>query len=386
MALLSARRVVPCPAALGRAIASALMLVLAVGLASHVHASRIKDIAAVEGIRPNQLSGYGIVVGLQGTGDGQQAIFTIQSILNMLRRRGVVVTVDPRQVRVKNAAAVLVTASLPPFARSGDRIDVQVSSLGDAKSLRGGTLIATPLLGGDSAVYAVAQGSVSLGGGFSVAASGASETIGHPTSGTIPEGALVEREVPVELGSDGRLRFSLHLPDVSTAANMARTINASMPMPWVATAIDPKTVELRSVEPGPIPAMALLAQVETLDVPTDRRARIVINERTGTVIMGSDVRIAPVAIAHGTLQIEIQTQYGVSQPGPFSEGETVVVPESQIVANEGRKNSLAVLETGVTLGKLVAGLNTLGVTPQDLIAVLQAIQAAGALEGEIEMM
>ncbi len=361
-------------------------LVLLPAAAGVAESARIKDIAAVEGIRSNQLSGYGIVVGLQGTGDGQQAVFTIQSILNMLRRRGVLVQVDPRQVRVKNAAAVLVTASLPPFARSGDRIDIQVSSLGDAKSLRGGTLISTPLLGGDDLVYAVAQGAVSLGGGFSVAASGSSETIGHPTAGTIPEGALVERQVPVDLGQDGRLLFSLHMPDVTTAARMAGTINRHISMPWVATALDPKTVEVRSVEPGPIPAMQLLAQIEKLEVATDRRARIVINERTGTIVMGSDIRLAPVAIAHGTLQIEIQTQFGVSQPAPFSEGETVVVPDSQIVAEGGHRNSLAVLKSGVTLGELVAGLNTLGVTPQDLIAVLQGIQASGALDGEIEMM
>lgn len=359
---------------------------IALCLASTAEAARIKDIVAVEGIRPNQLSGYGVVVGLQGTGDGQQSLFTVQSILSMLRRRGVLVTVDPRQVRVKNAAAVVVTAQLPPFARSGDRIDVQVSSIGDAKSLRGGTLISTPLYGGDEQVYAVAQGSVSLGGGFSVAAVGAEETIGHPTAGMIPDGAIVEREVPVALAPDGSLQLSLHQPDITTAMRVAEAINHRLSISAVAEAIDPKTVELHLAGKGSVDAMAVLSRIEQLVVTTDRPARIVINERTGTIIMGHNVRVAPVAVAHGTLQIEIKTDFGVSQPGAFSEGRTVVVPDSQIVAQEGRRDNVAVLEPGVSLGELVAGLNSLGVTPQDLIAVLEAIQAAGALEAELEMM
>lgn len=350
--------------------------------------ARLKDIASVVGIRPNQLSGYGIVVGLEGTGDGQQAAFTVQSILSMLRRRGVLIQLDPRQVRVKNAAAVIVTAELPPFARSGDKIDLQVSSLGDATSLRGGTLISTPLFGGDSQVYAVAQGPVSLGGGFSASAAGASETSGHPTAGFIPDGALVERDVQVDLGVGGRLEISLHEPDITTAKRVASAINARIPNSAFAEAIDPKTVELRLADPegGGFATMSLLEKIETLTVDVDRAAKIIVNERTGTVIVGQDVRIAPVAIAHGTLQIVVKTDYGVSQPGPFSDGQTVVVPDSQIVAQEGKAGSLAVLKAGVTLGDLVGALNALGVTPQDLIAVLSAIQAAGALEAELEMM
>lgn len=366
--------------------AGAILAAVVLLSASSAGAARIKDISDVEGIRPNQLYGYGIVVGLQGTGDGQQALFTIQSILSMLRRRGVLITVDPRQIRVKNAAAVLVTAQLPPFARSGNRIDVQVSSIGDSESLRGGTLISTPLIGGDQQVYAVAQGAVSLGGGFAVAAAGASETIGHPTAGTIPDGALVEREVPVELAPDGILRLSLHEPDITTANRMAAVINGRIAASAVANAVDPKTVELVLAGEGSLDAMAVLDRIESLQVAVDRAARIVVNERTGTIIMGSNVRIAPVAISHGTLQIEVKTQFGVSQPAPFSEGETVVVPDSTIVASEGRQNSVAVLDSAVTLGELVGGLNTLGVTPQDLIAVLEAIQAAGALEAELELM
>ncbi|HZR84512.1 MAG TPA: flagellar basal body P-ring protein FlgI [Candidatus Binatia bacterium] len=348
-------------------------------------ASRIKDIAFVEGIRPNQLTGYGVVVGLQGTGDGQQALFTIQSILNMLRRQGVLITVDPRQIRVKNAAAVLVTASLPPFARSGDRIDVQVSSLGDAKSLRGGTLISTPLAGGDQQVYAVAQGPVSLGGGFSTSAPGASVSSGQVTAGVIPSGAIVERAVPADFAADGRLRLSLHRPDITTATRVASAIAASTRAP--AEAVNPKTIEVQLEGGGALEAMQLLTRIETIDVVADTAARIIVNERTGTVIIGQDVRVKPVAVAHGSLQVEVKTDYGVSQPAPFSGGQTVIVPDSQIVTQEGQKSSLAIISRGgVSLGQLVGNLNALGVTPQDLIAVLEAIQSAGALEAELEMM
>jgi flagellar P-ring protein FlgI len=372
--------------ALGHGARLAIAVALVLGAAAPGECARLKDIAEVVGIRPNQLSGYGIVVGLEGTGDGQQAAFTIQSILSMLRRRGVLIQLDPRQVRVKNAAAVIVTAELPPFARSGDRIDLQVSSLGDATSLRGGTLISTPLFGGDSQVYAVAQGPVSLGGGFSASAAGASEVSGHPTAGFIPDGALVERDVQVDLGAGGRLEISLHEPDITTAKRVASAINARIPNSAFAEAIDPKTIELRLADGGSFQAMSLLEKIETLTVDVDRSAKIIVNERTGTVIVGQDVRIAPVAIAHGTLQIVVKTDYGVSQPGPFSDGQTVVVPDSTIVAQEGKAGGLALLKAGVTLGDLVGALNALGVTPQDLIAVLSAIQAAGALEAELEMM
>ncbi len=371
----------------GARLALAACLALAAVLlgSGEAKATRIKDIALVEGIRPNQLSGYGVVVGLEGTGDGQQALFTIQSILSMLRRRGVLITVDPKQIRVKNAAAVLVTASLPPFARSGDRIDVQVSSIGDAKSLRGGTLISAPLFGGDQQVYAVAQGAVSLGGGFAVATAGASAVSGHPTAGIVPDGALVEREVPAEIAPEGMLRLSLHRPDITTATRVAQTIN--LETKGMAEAVNPKTIEVLLGEgAGQQEAMRLLSKIESLEIAPDSRARIVVNERTGTVIIGQDVRIAPVAIAHGTLQIEIKTDFGVSQPAPFSGGETVVVPDSTIVAKEGQKGSIALLRPGVSLGQLVGGLNSLGVTPQDLIAVLEAIQAAGALEAELVIM
>ena len=365
---------------------AAAVLLFGALLAQPAAAARIKDIASVEGVRGNQLSGYGVVVGLDGTGDGQQSIFTVQSILSMLRRRGVTVTVDPRQVRVKNAAAVVVTATLPPFSRSGNRVDVQLSSIGDAKSLQGGTLIMTPLFGGDQQVYAVAQGPISLGGGFSASAPGASTTSGHPTVGVISGGALVEREVPVELGADGLVRLSLHEADFTTATRMTSAVNDFLRSDAASTR-DPATVEVR-LEPqsSPEQVMLLLANIEKLNVVPDRRARVIVNERTGTVIMGEDVRIAPVGIAHGTLQVTVKVDLGVSQPAPFSEGQTVVVPDSTVHVQEGEAERLNLFKGGVSLRELVNGLNSLGITPQDLIAVLQAIKSAGALDADLEIM
>jgi len=366
---------------------SILLLVAALAVVPRAAtAARIKDIASVEGVRGNQLTGYGIVVGLDGSGDGQQSIFTVQSILSMLRRRGVDISVDPRQVRVKNAAAVVVTATLPPFARSGNRVDVQLSSIGDAKSLRGGTLVMTPLFGGDQQVYAVAQGGVSIGGGFTASAPGASTTSGHPTVGIITGGALVEREVPVALGVDGVVRLSLHEADFTTATRMAAVVNDFLGL-GAASALDPATVEVR-LEPQSSPEhiVALLAGIETLNVVPDRRARVIVNERTGTVIMGEDVRIAPVGIAHGSLQVTVKVDLGVSQPAPFSQGQTVVVPDSTVQVKEGDVERLNLFKGGVSLRDLVQGLNALGVTPQDLIAVLQAIKSAGALDADLEIM
>jgi flagellar P-ring protein precursor FlgI len=371
-----------------RALGVIVIAVLAlVGAAvPSAHAARIKDIAQVEGVRGNQLTGYGVVVGLDGTGDGQQSILTVQSILSMLRRRGVLVSIDPRQVRVKNAAAVVVTATLPPFSRSGNRIDVQLSSIGDAESLRGGTLIMTPLFGGDQQVYAVAQGPVSLGGGFTASAPGASATSGHPTVGVVTGGALVEREVPVDLRGDGLVRLSLHEADFTTATRMARVVNEFLGT-GAASAIDPATVAVQLEQNASTEqVMALLAGIETLDVVPDRRARVIVNERTGTVIMGEDVRIAPVGIAHGSLQVTVKVDLGVSQPAPFSEGQTVVVPDSTVQVQEGQAERISLLKGGVSLRDLVAGLNSLGITPQDLIAVLQAIKSSGALDADLEIM
>jgi len=368
-------------------IAMAVLVALCLGGGARpASAARIKDIANVEGVRGNQLTGYGVVVGLNGTGDGQQSIFTVQSILSMLRRRGVTVSVDPRQVKVDNAAAVVVTATLPPFSRSGNRVDVQISSIGDAESLRGGTLVMTPLFGGDQQVYAVAQGGVSLGGGFSASAPGASSTSGHPTVGVITGGAVVEREVPVNLGSDGAVRLSLHEADFTTATRMARVVNDFLGNAAAST-LDSGTVEVQ-LEPQASheQIVTLLAGIETLDVTPDRRARVIVNERTGTVVMGEEVRIAPVGIAHGSLQVTVKVDLGVSQPAPFSAGRTVVVPDSTVQVQEGEVERLSLFKGGVSLRELVGGLNALGITPQDLIAVLQAIKSAGALDAELEIM
>jgi flagellar P-ring protein precursor FlgI len=346
------------------------------------YGARVKDIASIEGVRPNQLWGYGIIAGLTGTGDSQQSIFTVQSVLNMLRRKGLTLNVNPRQLQIKNVAAVGVTATVPPFARQGTRIDAQLSSLGDAKSLQGGTLLLTPLFGADGQVYAVAQGAVSLGGGFSARAAGATAQKSHATVAFLSQGALVEREVPVSLGDGGSLTLALHRPDFTTAGRLASAINDSLGRA-AARPLDPGTVAV-AVDREDVVATA--TRIEQLDVKPDETARVLLNERTGTVIIGSDVRIMPVAIAHGSLNVTVKTDFGVSQPAPFSQGETVVVPDSTLKVEEGAKQNLVVLRAGVNLGDLVSALNALGVTPQDLIAILQAVKAAGALEAELELM
>jgi flagellar P-ring protein precursor FlgI len=378
MALLMPRRPAWSKVALGA-------LVVISALAAPALAARIKDIATIEGVRQNQLNGYGLVAGLTGTGDSQQAIFTVQSVLNMLKRRGLTLNIDPRQLQIKNVASVSVTALLPPFAREGSRIDVQVSSLGDAKSLQGGTLILTPLFAPDGHVYAVAQGPISIGGGFSVSAPGATARKSFLTTAVVPGGALVEREVPVPLGAGGVLTVALHQPDFTTAARLASAVNTSFGRA-VARPIDGGTVAITIEHASPATAFATATAIEQIEVTPDTTARIVLNERTGTVIIGSDVHVMPVAIAHGSLNVTVKTDFGVSQPAPFSNGQTVVVPDSTVKVEEGPKQNLLLLRPGVSLGQLVAGLNALGVTPQDLIAILQAVKAAGALEADLELM
>jgi flagellar P-ring protein precursor FlgI len=358
------------------------VLVAALALPPGTRAARLKDIATIEGVRENQLSGYGLVVGLNGTGDGQQAVFTEQSIANMLRRRGVTLT---KSLQVKNVAAVIVTASLPPFARQGTRMDVQVSSLGDAKSIQGGTLVDTPLFGGDGQVYAVAQGAVSIGGGFAAHAAGATATKSHPTAGIVTDGALVERDVPVTLGAGGVLMVALRKPDFTTAQRLADAVNGNLGRP-AARPVDAGTVSVLLPQNEPNAAVDTATAIEAVQVTPDAPARVVLNERTGTVIMGSAVRVAPVAIAHGSLNVTVKTDFGVSQPAPFSNGQTVVIPDSTVSVDEGPKRNLMLLPSAVSLGELVGGLNALGVTPQDLIAILEAIKAAGALEADLELM
>jgi flagellar P-ring protein precursor FlgI len=362
-----------------------LVALLLAAFSAPATAARLKDIAAIEGVRENQLSGYGLVAGLNGTGDSQQSIFTVQSVLNMLRRQGLTLNVNPRQLQLKNVAAVSLTAVLPPFARQGSRIDVQVASLGDAKNLQGGTLLQTPLFGNDGQVYAVAQGSLSLGGGFSAKAAGATAQKSHPTVAILPGGALIEREVPVALGEHGVLTLALHRPDFTTAGRVAAAVNEALGRD-AARPLDAGTIAVALGDSGPGQAVSTATAIEQVEVMPDTAARVLMNERTGTVIIGSDVRVMPVAIAHGSLNVTVKTDFGVSQPAPLSNGETVVIPDTALHVEEGAKQNLIILQPGVNLGELVAGLNALGVTPQDLIAILQAIRAAGALQADMELM
>jgi flagellar P-ring protein precursor FlgI len=343
---------------------------------------RIKDIADVEGVRDNQLVGYGLVVGLNGTGDRlRSAVFTRQSLVGMLERLGVNTRDNERQLDTRNVAAVMVTANLPAFARPGSRIDISVSALGDATNLTGGTLLVTPLLGADGEVYAVAQGAVATGAISARGASGSSVTRGVPTAGRIANGAIVEREVPFTLGSRDRVRLSLRNPDLTTARRIATAINRAARR-QVATASDPRTVTVALDGRDPV---AFLTDIEQLRIEPDQVARVIIEEASGTIVMGAQVRVSTVAIAQGNLTIRITETPQVSQPNPLAGGDTVVVPRSQIEVDDQRERRVGVLPGAVTLQDLVRGLNSLGVGPRDLITILQAIKAAGALQADLEL-
>lgn len=363
-----------------RAVFMALCLGLLVP--NEAGAARIKDIAFVDGVRPNQLVGYGLVVGLSGTGDKSSAVYTTQSIANMLNKMGL--KFDPSAIKVKNTAAVLITSELPPFAKPGMKIDVLVSSLGDATSLQGGTLIATPLKGHDGNVYSVAQGALALAG-FSAGTQGAKVTKNHQTAGKIPNGAIIEREVPLALSGRQDLFLSLRSPDFTTARNVADAINKNFSSN-VAEAVDAGSVRLLVPAPGAAGGVVgFISRVEGIDVLSDSVTKVVVNERTGTVVMGENVKISTVAVSHGDISIEIKTQFLISQPNSFSKrGETVVVPYEEVGVEE-QKARLVVLPESVTLGEVVRALNLVGVTPRDLVAILQAIKAAGALQAELEI-
>lgn len=352
-------------------------------LAPAAQAARIKDIVAVEGIRENILIGYGLVVGLDGTGDRlRNNRFTEESLISFLERQGV--NTRGTELRSRNVAAVTITAKLPSFSRSGSTIDVNISAMGDARSLLGGTLLATALTGADGNVYAVAQGPVTIGG-FS--AEGDAETVSKavPTNGYIANGAIVEREIDFTLNEMQTVRLALRNPDVSTSSNVAQAINLNMG-PSTARVEDPGTVTLVVPPSYQGNVMGLLAAVEKLDVDTDQPARIIIDEATGTIVMGENVRIDTVAVAQGNLVVRVQETPQVSQPNPFApEGaETVVVPRTEIEVTEGEENKMTILEGGATLRDLVNGLNSLGVGPRDMITILQTIKAAGALQANIE--
>jgi len=338
--------------------------------------SRIKDIADFENIRTNQLVGYGLVVGLAGTGDKiRNAPFTEESMQGMLERMGI--NIRGADMKVQNVAAVVVTATMPAFARAGSRVDVLVSAIGDASSLQGGMLIVSSLRGLDGEVYAVAQGPIAVSG-FKAQGAGASITRGVATHGHIAEGGIIEREVAFKLNSMNVLNLALRNPDFTTARHIAEAINRAIPN--CAEMLDPGTVQIKANGE----AMAqVLSRIENLEVQVDQLARVVIDESSGTVVMGQDIRISPVAIAQGALTITVSENSIVSQPNPLAAGETVVLPATQITVDDGQGKKLAVLDQGDSLRSLVKGLNALGVSPRDLISILASIKAAGALQAEV---
>lgn len=341
--------------------------------------ARIKDIVDIDGVRGNDLLGYGLVVGLNNTGDSlRNSPFTEDAIVNLLERLGVNVTGE--QIRARNVAAVLVTASLPPFARAGSQIDVTVSAIGDAKSLLGGTLVMTPLNAADGQIYAVAQGAILASG---IVASGEAETVtqGVPTAGVIPSGARVEREVTFDFTQMRDIRLGLRNPDFTTAARIEAVINRDVGVK-VARMVDSGTVELDLARVGIDDPARLMAQIENLEVATSTKARVVVDQRSGTIILGADVRISRVAVTQGNLTLQVQETPLVVQPNPFANGRTVVIPrtDAQINANPG--NGLAIVETSVSLPQVVQGLNALGVSARDMIDILKTIKASGALQAE----
>lgn len=361
---------------------------------------RIKDIVEIEGVRDNQLIGYGLVVGLKGTGDKMGTDFTLQSLVNMLERMGV--SVDKKDVSVKNVAAVVVTAELPAFAKVGSRLDALVSSIGDAQSLLGGTLLLTPLKGPDGKIYAVAQGPISIGG-FAFGGAGGRAQVNHPTVGRIVGGTWVEEEIVFRFNDKKEITIALHHPDFTTITRMVQAINRGLQMD-LAVAVDAGTARISIPSQYQGHLTDLIARIELIEVVPDIRARVVLDERTGTVVMGENVRVSLVAISHGNLSIIIKERPQVSQPLPFAPsppigggavvteegvtlapgGQTVVTPDTEIQVEE-QESKLNILPRNVSIGDLVRALNALGVSPRDLIAILQTIKAAGALHAELEI-
>lgn len=385
-------------------------LVLLLGivlLASPAEAVRLKDISAFKGVRANHLFGYGLVVGLNGTGDGSGSEFTIRSVVNLLERMGIHIDRERlSQVKPKNIAAVMLTATLPPFSRVGSKVDVTVSSIGDAKNLQGGTLLLTPLRGMDQQVYALAQGPI-LTGGFAVAgASGTGVQKNHPTVGTITRGAIIEKEVPVKLHGKRELSLVLYNPDFSTAERIKDTINQSLGGSYAAC-LDSGTLSISVPDIYQERITELIASLERLEVVPDTVAKVIINEKTGTIVLGEHVRISTVAVAHGNLNIQIKEGSAVSQPQPFAPspprgtgttvlppgggtvvtpgGATVVTPESEVTAKENGQ-ALVIVPGGINLGEVIRALNAIGVSPRDLVPILQSIKAAGALQADLEIL
>ncbi|PRX35746.1 flagellar P-ring protein precursor FlgI [Orenia metallireducens] len=348
---------------------------------------RIKDITRIKGVRDNQLLGYGLVVGLNGTGDGNNSQFTVQSVANMLRNFGVIV--DPEELGMDNVAAVMVTAKLPPFVHEGSEIDVTLSSIGDADSLQGGTLLMTPLYGpAGNEVYAVAQGSVSIGG-FNEGGGGNQVRQNHTTVGRVPNGALIEKEVPMSFTSNEHVTLVLANPNFATAQRISDVINGTFGYTpqggYYAQAIDAGQVEIKVPNYYENKVVNFISRLEQLEVRPDTEAKVVINERTGTIVMGHNVRLSKVSVAHGNLTVTIATQENVSQPDPFTDGQTEVTEETDIDVSE-ENSRLMVLPKGSSIADVVKGLNAVGASPRDIIAILQAIKQSGALHAELEIM
>lgn len=362
------------------AITATIAAAIIIAMAGPAWAVRLKDMASIHGVRGNQLIGYGLVVGLNGTGDKAATTFTVQGLSNMLNRMGVKVT--PDTVKVKNVAAVMITAELPAYARTGSRIDVTLSSMGDCSSLAGGTLVMSTLRAVDGQVYAVAQGPVSVGG-FQAGGEAATVSKNHPTVGRIPSGALIERELPERFGENRRLSINLRTPDFTVASRVAHSIQRDLPS-LLPRAMDPSTVEIMLPEAGQ-DYVSIMARLENLEIQPEISAKVVVEERTGTVVMGEGVRISTVAVASGALSISVTESAEVSQALPLAPGgETVVVPSTEVTVGE-EKVPLAVVKSGVSIGQVVKALNALGATPRDLIVILQAMEAAGALQATLEI-
>ncbi len=344
--------------------------------------ARVKDVATIEGIRDNQLIGYGLIVGLHGTGDSLQTVFSYQSLISALQRMGVALPAGSGStIQLKNMAAVFVTATMGPFLRPGSKLDVTISSAGDARSLEGGVLLMTPLYGPDGLIYAQGQGAVVLGG-YSIASNGNSKQFNHPTTARIPGGALVERAVPLELKEMQKFSLLLNDADFRTAELMAGAINHALKRP-LAEAIDSRRVDLEPAASEDMPA--LLAAVEAVEVEVYPRAKVVVNERTGTVVIGGDVRLQPVSILHGGLTVNVVSEFQVSQPNAFGQGTTEVVQQTQVSAQD-RPVSHIELKQGATVDDLVQNLQQIGATARDIISILQAMKEAGALEAELEVL
>ena len=341
--------------------------------------ARIKDLVDIDGVRGNDLLGYGLVVGLNNSGDSlRNSPFTEDAIVNLLERLGVNVTGE--QIRARNVAAVLVTATLPPFARAGSQVDVTVSAIGDASSLMGGTLVMTPLNAADGQIYAVAQGSI-IAGGIVAQGEAASVTQGVPTAGLIPSGGRVEREVAYDFSQAAELRLALRNPDFTTAARIETAINRNIGAK-IARMLDSGTVQLDLAGHGIERPALLMAQIENVEVQTSTRARVVVDQRSGTIILGENVRISRVAVTQGSITLRVKEEPLVVQPNPFADGQTVVIPRTDAAIDEEPGTGLALVETSVSLPEVVAGLNALGVSANDMIDILQSIQAAGALHAE----